>query len=76
MRWRRTLATRLAPHEIQVVCGPLVEGAFVASLVAARLGVPFTYADRSPTRSAPPSILSATGYPPPSATRSAAGAWA
>lgn len=38
------IAVRLTPHDVQVVCGPLVEGAFVALLVAARLGVPFTYA--------------------------------
>ncbi len=43
-----TLATRLAPHGVQVVCGPLVEGAFVALLVATRLGVPFTYATPLP----------------------------
>lgn len=43
-----TLATRLAPYAVQVVCGPLVEGAFVALLVAARLGVPFTYAEPRP----------------------------
>jgi orotate phosphoribosyltransferase len=39
------LARRLAPHGIEAVCGPLVEGAFVALFVANELGVPFTYAE-------------------------------
>jgi orotate phosphoribosyltransferase len=39
------LARRLAPHRIEAVCGPLVEGAFVALFVANELGVPFTYAE-------------------------------
>ena len=33
-------------HSIEAVCGPLVEGAYVALMVAERLGVPFTYAER------------------------------
>ena len=40
------LAARLAPHRLDAVCGPLVEGAFVALLVAADLGVEFYYAER------------------------------
>jgi orotate phosphoribosyltransferase len=40
------LAARLAKYAVEVVCGPLVEGAFVALSVASELGVPFTYADR------------------------------
>jgi orotate phosphoribosyltransferase len=40
------LAARLAPHDVQAVCGPLVEGAFVALMVARALDVPFTYSDR------------------------------
>jgi orotate phosphoribosyltransferase len=40
------LARRLAPRRIEVVCGPLVEGAFVGLLVADELGVPFTYSER------------------------------
>lgn len=39
------IAMRLAPHRIEVVCGPLIEGAFVALMVAAELGVPFTYSE-------------------------------
>jgi len=39
----RRLAERLRPHAADVVCGPLVEGAFVALFVAEALGLPFTY---------------------------------
>ena len=42
------LAARVAPHGVDAVCGPLVEGAFVALMVAAELGVPFTYSERFP----------------------------
>jgi orotate phosphoribosyltransferase len=41
------LAARVATHEPEVVCGPLVEGAFLALAVARHLGVPFTYTVRS-----------------------------
>jgi orotate phosphoribosyltransferase len=40
------VAARLASHRVEAVCGPLVEGAFVALMVAAELGVAFTYAER------------------------------
>jgi orotate phosphoribosyltransferase len=40
------LARRLAKHDAEVVCGPLVEGAFLALMVAQRLGLPFTYSER------------------------------
>jgi orotate phosphoribosyltransferase len=40
------LAERLRAQAVDAVCGPLVEGAFVALLVAERLAVPFTYAER------------------------------
>jgi len=40
------VAARLAAHNVEVVCGPLVEGAFVALMVAEKLGLPFTYAER------------------------------
>lgn len=42
------VAARLAPYDIDVVCGPLVEGAFVALMVASELGVPFSYSERFP----------------------------
>ena len=41
------LCTRLAGHEIDAVCGPLVEGAFVALMVAEELVLPFTYSSPS-----------------------------
>lgn len=41
-----TLAKRLRDYDVEVVCGPLVEGAFVGLMVASRLTVPFTYAER------------------------------
>ena len=40
------LAARLAPYKIDAVCGPLVEGAFVALMVAAEMKVEFLYAER------------------------------
>jgi len=40
------LADRLAGYSIDAVCGPLVEGAFVALTVASRLKTLFTYAER------------------------------
>ena len=40
------LANRLRALGVEAVCGPLVEGAFVALGAAAELGVPFTYAER------------------------------
>ena len=48
------LARRLAGCEVDAVCGPLNEGAFVALMVAAELGCDFTYAERivSPERDA------------------------
>ena len=47
------LARRLEAHAIEAVCGPLVEGAFVALQVAAELGVPFTYAGPLPPSDRP-----------------------
>jgi len=47
IRWQAAqIAARLAAHNVEVVCGPLVEGAFVALMVAEKLGLPFTYAER------------------------------
>lgn len=40
------LAERLGRYDVEAVCGPLVEGAFVALMVASRMCVPFTYAER------------------------------
>ncbi|HEY6387994.1 MAG TPA: phosphoribosyltransferase family protein [Candidatus Acidoferrum sp.] len=40
------LAAKLRQHNVEVVCGPLVEGAFVALLVSLELGCDFVYAER------------------------------
>ncbi len=40
------LAAALRKYKLQVVCGPLVEGAYVALLVALELGCDFVYAER------------------------------
>jgi orotate phosphoribosyltransferase len=40
------LAKRLVRHRPEVVCGPLVEGAFLALMVAEELEVEFCYAER------------------------------
>lgn len=44
----REIASRLRAHHVEVICGPLVEGSFVAMMVASRLDIPFTYAERIP----------------------------
>lgn len=40
------LAARLSHHKLDAVCGPLVEGAFIALLVSLELGCDFVYAER------------------------------
>ncbi len=40
------LAQRLSPYRAEIVCGPLVEGAFVGLLVAAEMDAEFVYAER------------------------------
>ena len=47
------LAAALQKYEVQVVCGPLVEGAYVALLVALELGCDFVYAERFANPSRP-----------------------
>ncbi len=42
------LSAAVRRHAVDVVCGPLIEGAFVASMVAEALDLPFTYAERLP----------------------------
>jgi orotate phosphoribosyltransferase len=39
------LARTLSKYSVEAVCGPLVEGAFLASMVAPELAVPFTYTE-------------------------------
>ena len=45
------LADCLSEQRADAICGPLVEGAFVAMMVARRLKVPFTYAERFDSKS-------------------------
>ena len=45
-RFAVALAKRLSTHNVEAVCGPLIEGAFVALMVAAELEVEFSYAER------------------------------
>lgn len=40
------LARRLAEHDIEAVCGPLVEGALLAQMVAEELGAEFAFAEQ------------------------------
>lgn len=40
------LAAKLAPHKADVICGPLVEGAYIALLVSIELDCDFVYAER------------------------------
>ena len=40
------LAAKLQQYKVEVVCGPLVEGAYVALLVSLELGCDFVYAER------------------------------
>lgn len=40
------LADALRPYEVSGVCGPLLGGAFLAQLLAQRLGVEFSFAER------------------------------
>src|SRR3712207_1518923 len=49
-RLAERLAKALSSYGVEAVCGPLVEGAFVALTVAATLDVPFTYSERREDR--------------------------
>lgn len=40
------LGAKLSRHQIEAVCGPLVEGSFIALLVSLELGCDFVYAER------------------------------
>ena len=57
------LADRLRRHQITVVCGPLVEGAFMGLMVASSLRVPFTYSE--PARDHHTAGLFPVSYPIP-----------
>src|SRR5262245_50065604 len=66
-RHASALADRLARHSFDVVCGPLVEGAFVALMVARRLAKPFIYAER--IAAAEPAGMFGVRYEIPSSVR-------
>jgi orotate phosphoribosyltransferase len=63
------LAQRLAPHEIAVVCGPMVEGALLGQMVAEELGAELVVAQQvfEPARDG----LHSVGYRIPEAIRRA-----
>ena len=44
--YARKLAHLLSAHRVEVVCGPLVEGAFLAQMVAEELAVEFCFAEQ------------------------------
>jgi orotate phosphoribosyltransferase len=50
------LASQLARHRVEAVCGPLVGGAFVAQAVAASLDLTFTWSTW-PSYALPPSLV-------------------
>jgi orotate phosphoribosyltransferase len=63
----KALAPRVATHGPDVICGPLVEGAFVALMVAEELGLPLTYT--VPSRAEGSGGLFPVRYEIPSAQR-------
>ena len=44
--WCVELAKQLAPFQVEVVCGPLIEGSFAGLLVASELEATFVYSER------------------------------
>ena len=62
------LAGVLSRHSVEVICGPLVEGAFVALMVAGALGLPFAYTEARVSSRAEP--LFPVDYLVPPALRS------
>ena len=59
------LALRLEQYGAEMVCGPLVEGAFLGLMVACEMGVPFAYSEPLPEEK--PSKLYPVRYRIPSA---------
>jgi orotate phosphoribosyltransferase len=41
----RLLSRQLEPHAPDIICGPLIEGAFVGLMVAEEMGLPFAYSN-------------------------------
>ncbi len=69
------LASLLAPHRPDVICGPLLGGAFLAQLVAHALAVEFAFAERVPrtASSSPGELFTAQYRVPPALARQVAG---
>lgn len=61
------LASNLAAHKVEAICGPLVEGALVAQMVAEELDVEFSFAEQY--MRAAGDALYPVGYRIPSAFR-------
>ncbi|HUA33413.1 MAG TPA: phosphoribosyltransferase family protein [Candidatus Binataceae bacterium] len=62
------LARRMIRHNAELVCGPLVEGALLAQMVAEEMGAEFVFAEQFVRTD--PSRLFPTGYRIPAALRS------
>jgi orotate phosphoribosyltransferase len=56
------LANILRPYSADIVCGPLLGGAFLAQLVARELGAEFCFTERVPSESASTTTLYSAQY--------------
>jgi orotate phosphoribosyltransferase len=63
------IARRLARYDVEVVCGPLVEGAFVALLVAPELNATFCYTEPYPAQEGAADALFGVKYRLPAIVR-------
>src|SRR5581483_767917 len=61
------IARRLRRADVEAICGPLVEGAFVAQMVAEELHLPFSYSE--PVASGDPNALYPIAYRLPAPLR-------
>jgi orotate phosphoribosyltransferase len=68
-RYAAKLARLLSQHQVEAVCGPLVEGAFLAQMVAEEIGAEFYFAEQFTRPSA--DGLYPIGYRVPEALRQA-----
>jgi len=68
-RYAAELARLLSPHQVEAICGPLVEGAFLAQMVGEELGAEFYFAEQF-TRSSADGLYP-IGYRIPEALRGA-----
>ena len=63
----QALALRLAVHDVEAVCGPVIGGALVAQMIALELDLEFFHAER--TVSAKPGAMYSAQYRVPNRTR-------